>query len=429
MEIQKKTADFISFINSATSPFHVVKESAARLADAGFTELDLTTPWSLLPGGSYYVNTFDSGLIAFTIPKNLTDNTFRIAAAHTDHPCLKIKPSAEITEGNYLKINTGIYGGPILNTWLDRPLSIAGKVSLKSNDIFRPQVRLVDFERAVLTIPNLAIHMNQQVNKGIELNKQVDMLPLAGLAGEDIAKKEFFLKFLAKELSVSPSDILDFDLYVYNQEKAQHIGMENDFISAPRLDNLTSVYSCLGGIIRSRRSDGINIVALFDNEEVGNTTKQGAASNLLSMIMEKIYSSFSLSNDQLSQAIIKSFLLSVDVGHAIHPNKPEKNDPVMKDALNSGVLIKIDVNQKYAFDSEAIGAIMQLCMANQIPFQKYANRSDIVGGSTLGSVVSTRLPMKTIDIGVPLLAMHSARELMGAKDQESLDLLLRAFFE
>lgn len=428
MEYKKNSNDLIDFIKEATSPFHVVKKSASLLEEAGFEKIEVTKEWNLEKGKSYYTTPYGSVLFAFTIPEDIENGNFRIAAAHTDHPCLRIKPVAEIYEGAYLRIDTGIYGGPILNTWLDRPLSIAGKVSLKSEDLFHPKSKLVDFKRPILTIPNLAVHLNSEINKGIELNKQTDMIPLAGMVNEELNKKNYFIKYLAKELQVEPEDILDFDLYVYNAEPGEIIGMNEEFISSPRLDNLTSVFACVKGIINSIRANGINVIALFDNEEIGSLTKQGANSNLMTIVLEKIYDSFDFKHSSFYEAIMRSFLLSTDVGHCLHPNKPEKNDPVNKNVLNAGLLIKLDINHKYSSDSESIAVIQQICLANNIEYQKFINRSDIVGGSTLGAMVSAKLPMNAVDIGVPLLAMHSARELMGRKDQESLNSLIKTFF-
>lgn len=420
--------ELIHFIKEATSPYHVVKTSVSILEDAGFEKLNITKEWNLEKGKSYYTVPYGSALFAFKIPDNLDNSNFRIAAAHTDHPCLRIKPVAEIYEGDYLRIDTGIYGGPILNTWLDRPLSIAGNVSLKSDDVFHPKMELVDFKRPLLTIPNLAIHMNSAVNKGLELNKQKDMIPLAGIVNEELNKKNYFIKYLARELKVEPEEILDFDLYVYNAESGQIIGMNDEFISSPRLDNLTSVFACVKGIIDSSRENGINVIALFDNEEIGSLTKQGADSNLLTIILNKIFESFHMSQSAFYESIMRSFFLSADVGHCLHPNMPEKSDPVNKNILNDGFLIKIDINHKYASDAESIGIIQQICMADNIKYQKFINRSDIPGGSTLGAMASAKLPMNAVDVGVPILAMHSARELMGVNDQESLNSLMHSFF-
>ena len=429
MEFEKTNQNLLKYMKESTSPFHVVLESEKRLKFAGFTELELTHKWSLRNGGKYYVKVYGTTLFAFTIGKTLTEDfDYRIAAAHTDHPCFKIKPNAEMTDNNYLKINTDVYGGPIINTWLDRPLSIAGKVALRSSNVFQPEVRYIDFKRPVLTIPNLAIHMNRDVNKGVELNKQSDTIPVLGLMNDMLNKENFFVEFLAKELQVSVDDILDFDLYVYNAEEGQMVGMNEDLISSPRLDNLTSCYALLESIMKETREEGINVIALFDNEEIGSKTKQGADSNILSYVLEKICTSLSFENAKNQDAILRSMFLSVDVAHAIHPNRMEKSDPTNKVKLNEGFVIKLNSNQKYATDSEAIAIIQQICDKENIKYQKYVNRSDIAGGGTLGSITSSWLPMKTVDIGVPMLAMHSARETMGSKDQAYLEALVSKFF-
>lgn len=429
MDFQKTNQELLQYIKKATSPFHVVLESEKRLKDAGFTELELARNWSIHKGGKYYIKAYGTTLFAFTVGATLSDTlNFRIAAAHTDHPCFKIKPNAEMKDNNYLKLNTDVYGGPIVNTWLDRPLSIAGKVAVRSNDIFHPEVRYVDFEKPVLTIPNLAIHMNREVNKGVELNRQSDTLPVLGLMNETLNQDDFFINYLAKTLSVDAKDILDFDLYVYNAEEGCMVGMNNDFISSPRLDNLTSCFALLEGIIKETRAKDINLIALFDNEEIGSKTKQGADSNVLAFVLEKICESLSYSRTDYHNAILGSLFLSVDVAHAIHPNRSEKSDPTNKVKLNEGFVIKLNSNQKYATDSEAIGIVQQICDLNEIKYQKYVNRSDIAGGGTLGSITSSWLPMKTVDLGIPMLAMHSARETMGGQDQAYLEALVRKFF-
>lgn len=421
--------ELITFIKDATSPFHVVLKSETMLKNAGFKELNFNTSWELEKGGKYYTNVHGTTLFAFTIGKNLSDShTFRIASAHTDHPCLHIKPAAEFTEKEYLRVNVEVYGGMTKNTWLDRPLSIAGKVALKSDDIFHPNTVLVDFKRPVLTIPNIAIHMNRELNKGVELNNQTDMIPLLGMMSETLNKECYFLDFLSKELNVSKEDILYFDLYVYNTEEGCEVGLDHDFISAPRLDNLTSVLACTKGIINGTNENTINVIALFDNEEIGSRSKQGADSIISNLLLEKIYLGLFSSKDGLYNTILRSHMVSIDVAHGLHPNYTGKNDPTNITVLNKGVSIKINSNQKYATDCEAIGAIQQLFNAYEIPYQKYVNRSDIPGGGTLGSLSSSWLPMKTVDLGIPLLAMHSARELMGANDQSYLNQFVLAFF-
>jgi aspartyl aminopeptidase len=392
-------------------------------------ELDLTKDWDLKPGLRYYISNYPTSLFAFEIGDNFSkENEFRIVSAHTDHPCLKIKPVACMAQAKYLKVNTEVYGGPILNTWFDRPLSIAGKVALKGESVFEPVIRIIDFKKPVLTIPNLAIHMNRDVNKGVEINKQNEMIPLAGMVSESLNKEDFFYKKLAELLEVNVEDILDFDLQVYAHEKGELIGLEEDFISAPRIDNISSCYGALKALTSYHRSNGVNLIALFDNEEIGSRSKQGADSNLLTIILEKICAGLSLSHIEFYQMLMRSMMLSADVAHGLHPNHPEKNDPTNITVLNEGVVLKLNSNQKYATDSKAIAIIQQLCHKHDIKYQKFVNHSNMAGGGTLGSLVSSLLPMLTVDFGVPMLAMHSARELMGVKDQYYMEALMGSFF-
>lgn len=429
MEFQKTNQNLLEYIKNATSPFHVVLESAKLLKEAGFEELILTKKWDLKKEGKYYVQAYGTTLFAFKIGENLSETlNFRIAAAHTDHPCFKVKPSAEMSDNHYLKLNTDVYGGPIINTWLDRPLSLAGKVAIRSNDLFQPKIVYIDLKQPLLTIPNLAIHMNREVNKGVELNRQSDTIPVIGLMNESLNKDHFFMDYLAKHLNVEVKDILDFDLYIYNIEEGCMVGMNQEFISAPRLDNLTSCYALIESLIHGSRKNDVNFIALFDNEEIGSKTKQGADSNLLNVVLEKICDGLSYNHMQYCDAVLNSVLVSVDVAHAIHPNRSEKSDPTNKVKLNEGFVIKLNSNQKYATDTEAIAIVQQICDAKEIPYQKYVNRSDIAGGGTLGSITSSWLPMKTVDMGIPMLAMHSSRETMGSKDQAYLEAFVTSFF-
>ena len=287
----------------------------------------------------------------------------------------------------------------------------------------------MDFRRPVITVPGLAIHMNREVNKGIEINPQTELLPLLATMEEGLNKESFFMDFLAKELNVEVSDILDFDLYIYNAEAGCKIGMKEDFISAPRLDNLTSCVACLNGIVNQSKEDQINVIALFDNEEIGSRTKQGADSINTNVLLEKIYAALGKDSVSLYSAVMNSFMISIDVAHGYHPNYGGKNDPTNVTLLNEGVILKLNSNHRYATDTEAVASIQQLCDSYHIPYQKFVNRSDVAGGGTLGSLTSSWLPMKTVDMGVGLLSMHSARELMGIKDQESLNRLVTAFFQ
>lgn len=435
--------ELLAFIKEATSPYQVVDEGIKKLRGAGFLELKMNERWNLKVSGSYYVMPYATSLFAFTVGSEWKEGgNLRIAAAHTDHPGFRIKPNAEMLSGEYLKLDTEVYGGPILNTWLDRPLSMAGRVALRSQDPFHPKMEILDIKKPILVIPNLPIHINRDVNKGVELNKQTDTLPIFGMMKESIKKEQskkegqlnkksnFFIHYLADQLNANPEDILDYDMYIYNAEEGNLIGMDEDFISCPRLDNLTSILALLKGIICGSRKTGINLIALYDNEEIGSRSKQGADSALLNMILEKIYTGLGIDQrNKLYEAVSESILLSVDVAHGVHPNRPEKYDPNNQTSLNGGVILKIDSNQKYTFDTEAIAIVQQLCEKAGVKYQKFVNRSDMPGGGTLGPIISSWLPMKTVDLGVPLLAMHSARELMGAEDQEHLEKLIELFFQ
>lgn len=422
------TARLLHSLQESTSPIHCVVEGKRQLKEAGFVELGLSEEWTLEKGQGYYIDLYDSSLLAFRVNKGFeVGQGFRFAHSHTDFCGFRIKGNPEITDGGYKKLNVEVYGGPIINTWLDRPLSIAGKVAVKSDDVFAPKMVLVDFKRPIITIPNLAIHLNREVNKGVELNAQTDVLPLLSMAGEEI-EAESFMDALAAEAGVSREEILDFELGVYCLEEGCEVGLNNEFISAPRIDNISSVQASLTALINGTREQGIDVIGCFDHEEVGSRSKKGADSMLLSILLEKMYRSLGGSKMQYDNALLKSNCLSVDVAHAIHPNKKDKSDITNKVYLNKGVAVKIATSQSYASDTQMVGIVCQLCEKAGVPYQKYYNRSDIRGGSTLGAIINAILPIPTQDIGIPLLAMHSARETMGVKDQEYLEKLLTAYF-
>ena len=427
-EMRKKMGSdikqFCKMLEKSVSPFHAVEEAAAQLDKAGFTELSLDKTWSIIKGGKYYLRIYGSTLIGFTVgEQRQTGDMLRIEAAHTDWPCLKLKSLPE-KAGRYAVLNVEVYGGPILNTWLDRPLSIAGRVALRSKKVFEPEIRFVDFKRPVCVIPNLAIHMNRKVNEGVELNRQIDLLPLCG------TKKDgnWFIKELAKELSVEGKDILDYELNLYVMDKPVITGFDKSMITSPRIDNISSVHACISGLIGGTRTDGINLIALFDNEEVGSKTKQGGDSMLLAYVIEKLYLSLGETREDYLNGLAGGMMLSVDVAHALHPNRPEKCDITNQICLNEGVAIKQSGTQRYATDCWAAAVIEQICKKNKIEYKRFVNRSDILGGATIGSLLSSQLVIRTVDMGVPILAMHSAVETMGAKDQESLCNLMRMFF-
>ena len=428
-EEKQRALALMEYIKKAVTPYHAVAEGEAMLKEAGFEELSLRKAFSIQKGKKYFINAYGTALFAFTVGNEVTEQqAFHIGAGHTDYPCLHIKPQPELVTAGYMKLNIEVYGGPILNTWFDRPLSIAGRVALRGEDIYSPTIQLVDFKRPVLTLPNLAVHMNREVNKGVELKPQNDMLPMLGMLSEKWNKENYFLTMLANELQVNPEDIMDFDLYVYCAEEGSLVGYEEDMISCPRLDNLTSCYALLEALISEERPDGINVIALYDHEEIGSRSKQGAGSALLTMVLERIYEALGMSKATLQEAIARSFLFSVDVAHALHPNHTDKYDPVHQVRFNEGVVFKINSSQRYTFDTEALAIAQGICEKAEVKYKKFVNHSNVAGGGTLGPIISALLPMKTVDIGVPIMAMHSARELMGVDDQTHLTKMMKTFF-
>ena len=421
--------DFLSFLQRAVTPFHAVQAGEEMLHEAGFTELDLRAPWRLQPGRSYMTRVFDSTLVAFRIGEEPRAH-LHVATAHTDFPCLRVKPLALVATKGYGTLNIEVYGGMIRSSWLDRPLSLAGKVVLAGENPYEPEVRLIDIGRPLLTIPHLAIHMNRKVNESETLNPQKDLLPLFAMLGDGARKDagDAFLDFLAKECQIDRERILSYELTVYPTDAPCLLGAKQEFLSASRLDNMTSVYACLEGILHGKSADGIQCIALFDNEEVGSCMKQGADSMALPNILMRLYSSLGYGQDAYFADLARGFLLSLDVAHALHPNAPEKADLTNIPCLGGGVTIKAACSQAYAGDAEAIAVTKALCQAHAIPYQMFLNRSDMRGGSTLGSMLSANMPMRAMDVGAAILAMHSARETMARADQGALERLVTVFF-
>ncbi len=424
-QVMKK---LIQLIEKGTSPYHATANVVQQFRDGGYEPLFLNRPWKLQRGGRYYTVVQESTLIAFSVGEPTDAGMFRIAGAHTDFPGLRLKQNPEIVKNGYAQLNVEVYGGAILNTWLDRPLSVAGRVALRSNDVFRPATRLVDFKKPFLVIPNLAIHMNREINKGVELNRQKEMLPVAGIRGDEMTEG-YFRRLLAERLSVEEEEILDYELGLYNCDRPEYVGdaEEGPYLSAPRIDNLSGVQAIVSGMLEGE-GKGIRVAAFFDHEEIGSRTKQGAGSQLLCMVLEKIADSLGYGRMGLLEGLQDSMFLSVDVGHAYHPNYPEKMDPTNQCPLNHGLCIKEACTQAYATDSRAVAAVQQICLKEGIPYTKYFNRSDGTSGGTLGSIASAMVPVVTVDVGIPILAMHSARELMGVADEGALVDLLRAYY-
>lgn len=416
----------IQMLKESVSSYHTVLAAERRLVEDGFQKLQMQEVWNLKNEGKYYIIHRDSSLFAFTVGRDLNrEIPFRIAAAHTDFPGLYIKAAPQLNRHGYQQLNVEVYGGPILNTWLDRPLSAAGRVAVRSTNVMKPDIHIVDLKEPFCTIPNLAIHMNSKVNQGVELNRQIDLLPVAGL-GSPSDQENGFVSWLADRMQVEPEDILDFDLYLYCTDEPAFVGMGREFLSASHLDNTTGVMSVLDGIRGEISDSGVNVAALFDNEEVGSHTAQGAGSALFSNLLRKICRS--LPSPVSEDVLYDSMMLSVDAAHGVHPNHPEKADLVLQPVPGKGFCIKEACSQSYQTDSSVIAVIQQICDRENIPYQKYANRSDITGGSTLGGIASAFLPVAIVDIGVPLLAMHSIRELAGEADLKAISDFIYAFY-
>lgn len=420
-------SDYISdlrrFLERGVSPYHAVREAADTLAAQGFTELALGGDFSVVRGGRYFVE-YGTFLAAFTVGDEC--GFFRIAAAHTDWPCLRVKPAAEQVSGGCCKLAIEPYGGAIFNTWLDRPLSLAGIALVRTDDPIHPERRLVAWEEPLLTIPNLAIHMNREVNKGVPLKPNVDLLPICRTVQSGWSRDGYLLGRLAEKLGTPKEDILSFELYVYCAEQPQLVGFERDLLSSPRLDNLTSVHAVLDGLCKAS-GHGINVAVLYDSEEIGSNTRHGADSQTLSVLLEKLAIALGMDRTAFLNACVNGMLLSCDVAHAQHPNHGEFADTSCAPVMNGGVALKR--SPRYSSDAETCAVIAGLCEKHDIPLQVYMNRADLPGGSTVGSMASALLAMPAADIGVPILAMHSARELMGVRDQEAICRLCEAFFD
>lgn len=429
-KVHKLSEELIDFIHNSASPFHAVDTMAGQLEKAGFKALNLSDEWRLTKGGKYYLSRNGSALFAFIIGSGEPEvEGFKILAAHSDSPTFRIKPDPEIDSDNhFVRLNTEVYGGPILMTWLDRPLSIAGRVSLRSNQPLWPDNRLVNFNRPLLIIPSLAIHLNRTVNEGIELNRQKEMLPILGLAKGKNVGHGMLKRMLAKELGVADEDILDYDLSLNEYNRGCIMGYDNEFISAPKLDNLAMAHASIKGLLESKPGKSTQMVAIFDNEEVGSLTKQGADSPLLRNLFERILLQLGLSGEKIQRTIYQSFMISADMAHSVHPSHTEKYDPVLHPLINRGPVIKITANQKYTSDADSIAVFVQICEKAGVPYQKFVNHSDIAGGSTLGNISSGHLDIRTVDVGNPMLAMHSVRELAGVEDHAYMIKAFSTFF-
>ncbi len=408
--------ELLHFIRQCPDAFHTAAVVGNRLESLGYTRLSEGNPWQLSPGGRYFVTRNQSSLIAFRIPAN-PPKGFMITASHGDSPCFKVKPHPFLADSGYLRLNTEPYGGMILESWLDRPLSLSGRVVLSSKT--GVESRLLQIDRDLLVIPSEAPHLKSAGDKDRKLNPQVDLLPLLGMADE-----ESFLSMLANELGVEPERILDADLFLHCRQEGCIFGKNKEFLSAPRLDDLLCVFSAFHGFLGGTNPNTIPVFALFDNEEVGSGTKQGAKSTFLEDVLSRV-----AGNRERYQMLLRSsFLLSCDNGHALHPNHGEKSDLTCRPVLNGGVLLKYNANQKYTTDGVSGAIVRQICEKAGVPLQTYVNRSDIPGGSTLGNLACERVSINSADVGAAQLAMHSAWETAGCEDVVHLQNFLSAFY-
>ena len=412
-----------TFIEKSPSPFHAIENMKQELEGQGYIQLLEGSAWKLEEGGNYYVIRNSSAIIAFRIPKR-DFLGFQIMASHSDSPSFRIKEYPEMeVENHYVKLNVEKYGGMLCAPWLDRPLSVAGRLVIREGN--RLVTKLVNVDRDLCMIPNLAIHMNREANEGYKYNAQKDMLPLYGCE----SAKGTFMARVAETAGVEEEDIVGNDLFLYNRMKGSVWGASEEYISIGRLDDLQCAFASLQAFLQAADGESIPVHCVFDNEEVGSSTKQGAGSTFLFDTLLRINESLGRTSSQYRQALASSFMLSADNAHGVHPNQPDKAYPTNRPYPNGGVVIKFSDNQKYTTDGMAAAIFTQLCERAKVPYQTYVNRSDILGGSTLGNISGTQVAVNTIDIGLAQLAMHSPYETGGAKDTDYLIRVAKEFYQ
>ncbi|MDO4865617.1 MAG: M18 family aminopeptidase [Clostridia bacterium] len=410
----------LGFLKNSPTAFHAVENIRLMLEGAGYAPLNEGVGWRIEPGRGYYVTRNRSSIVAFRMPGGAPDH-FQIVASHSDSPCFKLKPSAEHDANGYAALNVEKYGGMIMSSWFDRPLSIAGRAIVDTGDGL--ETRLVYLDRDLAMIPSMPIHFNRDVNEGVKLNPQVDMLPVYGAEGAD------YLEMVAENLGVERESIVGFDLFLVNRDAPRLWGAEEEFIASPRLDDLECAYASVQALIAARPTDHVDVLCVFDNEEVGSGTKQGADSTFLAEVLRRVMAATNADGQALEAALARSMMLSADNAHAVHPNHPEKYDADNRVRMNGGVVVKFNANQKYTSDGVSQAVFETICRENGVPVQRFANRSDIPGGSTLGNIANAHVSMITVDIGLAQLAMHSANECAGTRDISDMIDAMRAFHE
>ena len=414
--------EFLDFVKRSPSPFHAVENLAAMLTENGFERLKETEAWRLQPGKRYFVTRNRSAIAAFELPEGDASH-FQITASHSDSPVFKLKPGFEDANEHYVKFNVEKYGGMILSVWLDRPLSVAGRVVVKTPAGLVS--RLVNLDRDTVLIPNLPIHFNRDVNSGYNFNPQTDMLPLYG----EGSAKGGLKKEIAGAAQCAEGDIVSCDLFLYNRESGSVWGAGDAFFSCERIDDLECAYTSMLALTQSRAKGHINLCAVLDNEEVGSLSKQGADSTFLRDVMTRVMSALGKTDSEARAAFASSFMVSADNAHALHPNHPEKYDAQNRVYMNGGVVVKFNANQKYTTDAVSAAVFAQVCERAGVPVQYFANRSDLPGGSTLGNLSNAQVSMNTVDIGLAQLAMHSVYETAGTKDPGYMTDALKEMFD
>lgn len=409
----------LDFLDASPVNFLAVRNIVSELEKAGYRQVDAKKPVGKVKAGDkLYVTKNNSSVYAFEIGNRpLADAGFRMICAHCDSPTFRIKPNAEmLCEGGITKLNTEVYGGPIMSTWFDRPLTIAGRVIVKGEDAMSPRTLLLHVKRPVMQISNLAIHFNRQVNDGVKLSKQKDVLPIIGIVTSELEKQNMLMNLICDELNIQKEDILDFDLYLADATPACTFGIHDEFISSGRLDDLSMCYAGLQALLASPAGDTTKVLAIFDNEETGSQTKQGAASPFLAAMLKRIALSQTGSEEAFYQAVERGFMVSADNAHAWHPNYSEKYDPTNHPVLGGGPVVKFNAAQKYASDAVSAAVFTEICREAGVPCQRFVNHSDVAGGSTLGNILASSIPIRGVDMGNPILAMHSCRETGSVAD-------------
>lgn len=426
----------LSFLDASPVNFLAVKNLTEELQQHGYRRIDTTEALGTVKAGDkFFVTKNDSSIYAFQIGrKPLAETGFHMICAHCDSPTFRIKPHAEIDcEGGIVKLNTEVYGGPIMSTWFDRPLTLAGKVIVKSKDVMNPTTLLLHVKRPLLQISNLAIHFNRQVNDGVKLSRQKDVLPILGIINDELEKGNLLMNIILEELNkqqtVAREDILDFDLYLADATPACTFGAHNELISSGRLDDLSMCFAGLEALLASQPTDTTQVLAIFDNEETGSQTKQGAGSPFLSYMLKRIALAQGGTEEAYYQAVERAFMISADNAHAWHPNYSEKYDPTNHPMLGGGPVIKFNAAQKYASDAYSASVFAGLCKKAGVPCQRFVNHSDVAGGSTLGNILASSIPLRGVDMGNAILAMHSCRETGSTADHEFCVKVFTQFYQ